>query len=194
MVNDVLLGLFFQIKSLFIANPPPSFPVITSLPAKTPEVFLLPETTDLSIPEKSKPKPKVKAVKSAQTSAINAQTVLQALNDYRSKNGIGKLSRDNKLQSYAQTRADYLKSLGKLDKHAGHKEFMKNNGFNILGFNAIAENQSWNYKGSVEGLIESLYGKSSGHNKNQLNPEYTHVGIGINGAFTNLVFGGRKIY
>ncbi len=30
------------------------------------------------------------------------------------------------------------------------------------------------------------------NNKNQLNPEYTHVGIGISGNYTNLVFGGKK--
>lgn len=122
----------------------------------------------------------------------NLQSILQALNDYRGKNGAGALSIDSKLQDYAQSRANYLKNLGKLDKHAGHKEFMGNNGFEKLGFNAVAENQSWNFKGDAKELVESFYGKSSGHNKNQLSPEYTHVGIGISGAFTNLVFGGQK--
>lgn len=150
---------------------------------------------------------KPKAVKTSKTSATSKSliktqnstnsklikdAVLKALNDYRSKNGVGSLSLDSKLQDYAQSRADYLRALGKLDKHAGHKEFMNNSGFEKLRFNAIAENQSYNFKGNAQGLIETLYGKSSGHNKNQLSAEYTHVGIGISGAFTNLVFGGKK--
>ena len=142
-------------------------------------------------PRPSAPKPSA-AVKPVQTSGINRDSVLQALNDYRSKNGVGGLQIDSKLQEYAQSRADHLKSLGKLDKHAGHKEFMNNDGFSKLGFNAIAENQGYNYRGDAKGLVASFYGKSSGHNKNQLNSEYTHVGIGISGAFTNLVFGGSK--
>ncbi len=142
-----------------------------------------------------KPKPSTQpspAVKAATISNITPQGVLNALNEYRSKNGVGSLRIDNTLQSYAQSRADYLKSLGKLDKHAGHKEFMANDGFNKLGFNAIAENQGYNYKGNATGLIESFFGKSAGHNKNQLNGEYTHAGIGISGPFTDIVFGGRK--
>ena len=96
------------------------------------------------------------------------------------------------MQTYAQSRADYLQSIGKLDDHAQHIEFMASGGFDKLGFNSIAENQGWNYQGDAKGLIESFYGTSSGHNKNQLNPTYTHVGIGIDGSFTDLVFGGRK--
>lgn len=163
-------------------------PTSTPKPSKTPRPSKTPTAT-------STPKPSIKpspAVKSVQTGSINTQSVLNALNNYRAKNGSGSLQLDSTLQNYAQTRADHLKSLGKLDKHAGHQEFMKNDGFGKLGFNAIAENQGYNYKGDATGLIESFYGKSSGHNTNQLNPTYTHVGIGINGPFTNLIFGGKK--
>lgn len=143
-------------------------------------------------PKSSKtPKPS-SAVKAIQTSGMTTKSILQALNNYRSKNGAGSLQIDNKLQEYAQSRANHLKSIGKLDKHAGHKEFMGSDGFGKLGFNSVAENQSYNYRGDAKGLIEKFYGESAGHNKNQLNPEYTHVGIGINSPFTNLVFGGRK--
>jgi|SRR3989338_448401 len=142
-----------------------------------------------SIKPTTKPSPTAATQPSTQ---INLESVLAALNNYRAKNGAVALSIDNTLHSYAQTRVDYLKNTGKLDNHAGHQEFMKNDGFTKLGFNSIAENQSWNYKGTAEGLISQFYSKSIGHNKNQLNPEYTHVGIGINGPFTNIVFGGRK--
>lgn len=197
MISELLTGIFLQsninsyshpsVKGENIVierkfeSPSPSY---RRLQIRTPRPSKTPRAT-------STPKPSA-AVKPVQTSGINRDSVLQALNDYRSKNGVGGLQIDSKLQEYAQSRADHLKSLGKLDKHAGHKEFMSNDGFSKLGFNAVAENQGYNYRGDAKGLIESFYGKSSGHDKNQLSSEYTHVGIGINGPFTNLVFGGRK--
>jgi len=197
MISELLLGFFIQSN---LNSHPAARPIAsvrstkvnlassTYSPVPTPTPTLTPKPT--SVKQKSSP-----VVKSAQTSAgkISGQSVLQAFNNYRGKNGVGSLTIDEKLQSYAQSRADHLKSIGKLDKHAGHQEFMAGGGFNKLGFNAIAENQGWNFKGDAIGLIESFYGKSSGHNKNQIDLKYTHVGIGISGAFTNLVFGGRKI-
>ena len=212
MITELLAGLFFQSNvSTNFSNPSvfkseisisrpsapsrPSFsffpdPEETPKPSKTPRPSRTPRAT--STPKPSATVKSSPVVQGTQTSGITTQSVLAALNNYRSKNGAGNLQIDSKLQEYAQSRANHLKSIGKLDKHAGHKEFMASDGFGKLGFNAIAENQGYNYKGDAKGLIESFYGKSSGHNKNQLNPEYTHVGIGINGPFTNLVFGGRK--
>lgn len=203
MITELLAG--FLVSDLFFkTNHVPSKPQVLG----EIRVQQTPEPSRYKIPinlEKPSPKPSVSkkpqatlkpqassGPRGSQASAINTQSVLQALNDYRSKNGAGTLKLDSKLQDYAQSRANYLNSLGKLDKHAGHQEFMKNGGFEKLGFNAVAENQSYNYKDHAQGLIESFYGKSSGHNKNQLNPEYTHVGIGISGAFTDIVFGGKK--
>ena len=199
MLSEILLGLLIQTKTFLNMNQAiPEIPkTMAAIPSPVPLVVL--PSTDISMPtprpsktpilKKSKPSP---AVKSVQTSNLTKESILQALNEYRSKNGVGNLQFDEKLQNYAQSRADYLKSLGKLDKHAGHKEFMNNDGFGKLGFNAIAENQSWNFKGDATNLIEEFYSKSPGHNKNQLSPEYSHAGIGVNGPFTNLVFGGKK--
>jgi len=194
MVKELLVGILslFSFGQSF-PEPQTAQQIITApLPSVRTEVFIYnpePSPSPASLPKKVK----TKAVKGTQTStSLSIQSVLEALNNYRSKNGAGTLVIDQKLQSYAQSRADYLKSFGKLDKHAGHKEFMSGGGFDELGFDAIAENQSWNFKGDAEGLIEKFYGKSAGHNKNQLNAEYTHVGIGINGVFTNIVFGGKK--
>ena len=204
LVSELLIGIFLYNNfhtagpAAAISTPSESLPVIK----KSPESFIYLPSTDLEKPSPL-PSPSVvpkvyaerkttDAVKGVQSSGFSKSQVLEALNTYRSKNGVGSLELDNKLQDYAQGRADYLRSLGRLDKHFGHKEFMKNNGFERLGFGAVAENQSWNYKGGAQGLIESFYAKSPGHNKNQLSSEYSHVGIGISGAFTNLVFGGKK--
>lgn len=199
-MEEILAGLLIFIQGFAVlnsgsenhlvipsANPQASVSQTASAPA--PEIKSAGPTPLPFSSKKNKLKPAVKAIS---ISVFSVSEVLQALNDYRGKNGVGGLSLDPVLQEYAQSRVNYLKVLGKLDKHAGHQEFMKNNGFGKLGFNAVAENQSWNYRGDAQGLVERFYGKSSGHNKNQLNPEYTHVGIGINGVFTNLVFGGRK--
>lgn len=165
----------------------PQFSVSANLekPPHKPSISKKPKST-------VRPKSSSEAIVPSVEVNYTVQSILQALNDYRGKNGAGALSVDSKLQDYAQSRANHLKNLGKLDKHAGHKEFMGNNGFEKLGFDAVAENQSWNFRGEAKELVESFYGRSSGHNKNQLSPEYTHVGIGISGAFTNLVFGGLK--
>ncbi len=199
MLSETLIGLFLQVKTFLNINSAiPEIPkTMAAIPSPLSSVAL--PSTDIQIPspkpskapaiKKPKPSPEVKSV---QASTLTKESVLQDLNEYRSKNGAGNLQFDDKLQNYAQFRADYLKSIGKLDKHAGHQAFMKNDGFSKLGFNAVAENQGWNYKGDATGLIEKFYGSSSGHNKNQLNSQYTHVGIGINGPFTNLVFGGKE--
>ena len=190
-MDELIVGLLVYIHSFF--DTPKIVPQVSGVsiaPASDfPEIT---QSVELSIPSRVKPQKK-KVIKGAQKGAITVEGVLKALNEYRSRNGAGPLAIEKKLQEYAQSRADYLNSLGKLDKHSGHEAFMNNGGFDKLGFNAVAENQSWNYKGSAEGLISEFYAKSFGHNKNQLNPEYTYVGIGIKGVFTNLVFGGRKI-
>ena len=203
MFSELLASLFFG--EYFVENrsqvysKPQVLVEVKIKPTPQPSHFEIP--TDLEKPSPPPPSKKPKAslnpkasveVKGMQILGINTQSVLKALNEYRQKNGVGALTLDSKLQEYAQSRANHLKSLGKLDKHAGHKAFMKNNGFEKLGFGAVAENQSWNFKGDGQGLIEDFYRKSSGHNKNQLSSEYSHVGIGISGIFTNLVFGGKK--
>ena len=80
-----------------------------------------------------------------------------------------------------------------MDEHEGFNKYIKDEaGFSKLGFNELAENQSWNFKGDATGLISQFYAGSPGHNQNQLNPVYTHVGIGISGVYTDIVFGGKR--
>ena len=194
MITELLIGFFLNKIT------PPDFKPAVKGESVVIYNNVAPQSTTRPTPAKSpKPSPLLKATPTPQPSQsstsgqiITSGSVLAALNDYRQKNGVGTVSLDTRLQEYAQSRAERLRNLGELDKHAGHKEFMDNDGFGKLGFNAVAENQGWNFKGNANGLIENFYAKSSGHNKNQLSSTYTHVGIGVSGAFTNLVFGGNK--
>lgn len=122
-----------------------------------------------------------------------ASELLEALNNYRGENGQTPLSIDPKLQNYAKQRSDYYLTIGKIDNHDGFNNLLKNDGFKKLGFMELAENSSFGYNLSAADLIETVFAKSDYHNKNMLNPTYTHIGISVSGSATNFVFGGRKI-
>lgn len=120
------------------------------------------------------------------------QEVLDALNNYRERHGSSRLSWDDKLGTYAKERADYFAREGKLDSHAGFSDFISNqDGFAKLGFNRVGENSSYGYRVSGVHLIEWVYAGDPPHNDNQLRTDWTHVGVGISAAATDLVFGGR---
>jgi uncharacterized protein YkwD len=38
-------------------------------------------------------------------------------------------------------------------------------------------------------MIEEFYRGSPGHDENQLSTQWTHVGIGVSGFYTDVVFG-----
>ncbi len=121
------------------------------------------------------------------------QEILQALNSYRQKHGKGSLSWDSSLANYAHSRANEFSQKGTLDGHKGFMDFMNNqDGFSKLGFSSLGENSSYGY--TLEGvhLIEWVYAADKPHDDNQLNSEWTHVGVGVVGVATNLVFGGKK--
>ncbi len=119
--------------------------------------------------------------------------ILSALNEYRSKNGSQKLTVDSQLTAYAQTRADYFAANG-LDGHKGFNDFLDNqDGFKKLGFNWLGENASYGYKLNGVHLIEWVYGGDDPHDKNQLDTRWDHVGIGIRGTSTCIIFGTGKM-
>jgi uncharacterized protein YkwD len=123
----------------------------------------------------------------------DAQEILSALNLYRQAKGKGTLSMDMKLKDFAQTRADGFNSEQDLDGHAGFQNYINTqDGFGRLGFHALGENSSIGYHVSGTHLIEWVYAGDKPHDDNQLSGEWTHVGIGIRGDATNLVFGGKK--
>lgn len=123
-----------------------------------------------------------------------AQEILQALNAYRARHGVGQLSWDQGLGGFAQGRADMFHRNGSTDAHAGFSDFMNNqDGFKKSGFMALGENSSYGYHIEAVHLIEWVYAGDAPHNNNQLSADWTHVGIGVAGVATDLVFGGRKM-
>lgn len=121
------------------------------------------------------------------------QEIFDALNNYRQKNGIHILAWDTTLAQYAQSRANFFEQQGTLDHHAGFSHFLHDeDGFSKLGFNNMGENAS--YAGPLVGahLIEWIFAGDEEHNANQLNATWTHVGIGVNGIATDMIFGAGK--
>jgi len=129
----------------------------------------------------------------ADESMATPQEVLQALNNYRTVNGKSSLTWDDKLASYAQSRANHFSSIAGTDKHAGFDTFLNNeNGFASLGFRRVGENSYYGGKLNGVHMIEWVFAKSPGHNANQLDSQWTHVGIGVTDTSANLNFGGEQ--
>lgn len=123
-----------------------------------------------------------------------AQEILTALNSYRQASGRGPLAWDDRLASYSQERANNFQSIETTDKHAGFDDYLENqDGFNKLGYSRLGENSY--YGGPLYGvhLIEWVFAKSPGHDANQLDPGWTHVGIGVTNNATNLIFGAGRL-
>lgn len=120
------------------------------------------------------------------------QEIFDALNNYRNRHGVGTLSWDVNLANFAQQRAETFNSLKKLDKHAGFDEF-SNNPDNIrnLGFKAIGENSSYGYRLYGVHLIEWIFAGDEPHNKNQLDPFWNYVGVGVSGLGVDIIFGNK---
>lgn len=122
------------------------------------------------------------------------EEILQALNNYRAVNGAGSLAFDDRLNNYAQGRAEHFVTIESTDAHAGFNDYLENqNGFEALHFARLGENSY--YGGPLYGvhLIEWVFAKSPGHNANQIDPGWTHVGIGVTGTSSNLIFGADQI-
>ena len=114
--------------------------------------------------------------------------ILDALNNYRQRHGSGYIAWDDNLAIFAQSRADYFNQRGNIDEHAGFNQYI-NSPDNHFGFRAMGENSSIGYKVLGVHLIEWIYAADSAHNANQLDAKWTHVGIGVSGTATDLVFG-----
>jgi uncharacterized protein YkwD len=124
----------------------------------------------------------------------SASEIFEALNIFRQRHKVPTLSWDDKLANFAKKRAETFMISGQIDQHAGFKDFLDNNdGFVKLGFSALGENSSFGYQLKAKHLIERVYAGDIMHNNNQLNPVWTHVGIGVSGTATDLVFGGGNV-
>jgi uncharacterized protein YkwD len=124
----------------------------------------------------------------------SAQEIFQALNAYRQKKGRHTLSWDSTLATYAQSRADTFAGMKTTDAHAGFRDLINNqDGFKKLGFMALGENSSYGYHLEGVHLIEWVYAGDAPHDDNQLSTKWSHVGVGVNGTATDLIFGGNKM-
>ena len=116
--------------------------------------------------------------------------ILDALNSYRSTHGSGYLAWDDNLATFAKQRADYFNQINGTDEHAGFNSYLDNpDNVRKLNFYTLGENSSYGFKLLGVHLIEWLYAGDQAHNSNQLNPQWTHVGIGVSGTGTDLIFG-----
>ncbi len=122
------------------------------------------------------------------------QEVYEALNEYRYRQGKEKLTWDDRLARFAQSRAEYFTSIGTLDEHKGFAEYTKDiENVKKLGFWHLGENSSFGYRLYGVHLIEWVYAGDDPHDLNQINSSWTHVGIGVNGTQSNIIFGGNPM-
>lgn len=118
-----------------------------------------------------------------------SQEVFTALNNFRQENGVGALAWNATLANYAQSRANYYTNSQGLDAHAGFMNFINNqNGFTQLGFNHLGENASYAGPLNATHLIQWVFAADAEHNNNQLNKDWTTVGVGINNIATDIIF------
>ncbi|MCL4364685.1 peptidoglycan-binding protein [Patescibacteria group bacterium] len=122
------------------------------------------------------------------------QEILVALNNYRQKHGRNGLVWDDRLAKFAQSRAAYFTQIGNLDDHAGFTAYVQNPGNDrALGYSYLGENSSYGYQLEGVHLIEWVYAGDKPHDDNQLNPDWTHVGIGVDATQTDLIFAADPI-
>lgn len=119
--------------------------------------------------------------------------IMDAINQYRATKGVGGLSWDDRLGEYAQSRADHFESIQGTDKHAGFNTYLENeDGFNKLEFNRLGENSF--FGGTLTGthLIEWVFSQSPGHDANQTDSGWSHIGVGTSASSVNIIFGSGK--
>lgn len=121
-----------------------------------------------------------------------ADETLQALNIYRYTKGRSNLTWDERLATYARERASYICANGS-DGHAGFDRYVsEEEGYKILGFYKLGENMSTHMRLTGVHLIEWMYAASPSHDANQLG-DWSHVGVGISGDCSVLIFGNWMI-
>ena len=123
-----------------------------------------------------------------------AQEIFEALNNYRRQHSREALTWDDRLASFAKQRAAYFTSIGKTDEHAGFISYTNSiDSVKGLGFWSLGENSSFGYRMEGVHLIEWVYAADEGHNNNQLDSNWNHIGVGVDGNQTDLIFGGNKM-
>lgn len=124
----------------------------------------------------------------------NSSEIFEALNSYRQRKGAGFLSWDDRLADFAQRRAEAFFAIKKLDGHSGFESYLRD-GENLkgLGFWSLGENSSFGYQMEGVHLIEWIFAADDPHNNNQLDPSWSHVGVGVSGTGVDIIFGKDKM-
>lgn len=191
--------LSFLLFTFFIKSPPK--PIPSSEPAVV-QAIIIPEPTFAPIIKKAitteNSRYPAKRISEHQwtleiapdSSMATPQEIFEALNNYRIKQGKNTLTWNNYLADFAQKRALLFTQLDKLDDHTGFYDFIyRQNGLSEIGFFKLGENSSFDYKLSGVNLVEKVFAGDKPHDDNQLDPIWTHVGIGVSSDSTNIIFG-----
>lgn len=121
------------------------------------------------------------------------QEIFLALNNYRQVQNKPQLSWNDNLAAFAQKRAEDQAKLGRTDEHAGFDSYVQNpSNLKNLGFWSVGENSSSGYILSGVHLIEWIFASDKPHNDNQLNPNWTNIGVGVSKTIVDIVFGGNN--
>lgn len=116
--------------------------------------------------------------------------IFSALNHYRQKKGVGTLVKDAKLTDFSQKRARQFLKNNELDSHSGfNAHFSDEKHLRDAEFMGVGENSSYGYKLFGVHLVEWIFAGDGPHNDNQLDPSWTHVGIGVAGTGVDIIFG-----
>ena len=119
-------------------------------------------------------------------------SILQALNIYRQSQGMRTIAWSESLAYFAQGRADKFNQDHHLDNHDGFHAFVSNpNNIKGFGFSYVAENSAYNVSLEPKKLIEESFATHELHNTIQLDPRWTHAGVGMKGRGVDIVFGRR---
>lgn len=118
----------------------------------------------------------------------NPREIYDALNTYRSTKGVSKVEWNDKMAALAAERV--LEVPSETTPHEGFNKRLDEEGFwreyNLL---SAGENASYGYRMNGVHLIEWLYASDTGHDGNQLNPQWDSVGIAVSGESNVLIFG-----
>lgn len=122
---------------------------------------------------------------SAESTERRIQEAYELTNIKRKENGLMPFQRSQELEDLAKIHAQDMYNRKSCD-HLGFDE--RASKARILGFNLVAENCA---EGGYEASsFVDLWITSPRHRANLLNPELTHIGIGIYGKYAVQLFGG----
>lgn len=119
-----------------------------------------------------------------------AYSGFEALNAYREEHGVAPLEYDEDLCKAAQLHAEDMNENNYFDhKSKDGKTFSDRISKYTNNYSYLGENIAMSGKDG-KSVVYSLFANSSGHNKNMLDKNYTHVGVGYHNGYWVQDFGG----